>query len=73
MKPINKEQIPRRDRNKYANQILDFLDSEYSAAEIENIENAKNAYCAMTQYVQIHGLKISVMKRGNRVFVAKNR
>ena len=73
MKPINEEQIPRRGRHKYANQILDFLDSEYSAAEIENIKNVHNAYCEINQYVQIHGLKIAVMKRGNRVFVAKNR
>lgn len=72
LKPIDINDIPELSNGKgpWATIVAEFISSGLSAAECET-EQARSAYYGLYQFCKIRRLPVTVLKRGNRVFLIR--
>ena len=74
LKPIDIKEIPEPSNGKapgpWATIVAEFISSRLNAAECET-EQARSAYYGLYQFCKIRRLPVTVIKRGNRVFLIR--
>lgn len=75
IKPIKMEDIPtnyRQQKNRIAD-VVEFIESGLSCVEVfsDTTKNASSLYASLYQTIRRHNFPVSVILRGERVFLIK--